>query len=84
MNYDGFKDLIKSILKEREDMILKRRNLSIDIDLRIAEILKSSLMLAGKLKLSLIFVVSNGRSNHLLNKKLPRNKKEVRDRAQKD
>ena len=70
LNYDWFQDLIKSVLKERENMMIKKRNLSINIDLRIAEIFKSSTIVAGKLKLSLTFIVSNGRINYLLRKKL--------------
>ena len=84
LNYSGYQDLIKSVLKEREDMMLKKRNLSINIDSRIAEIFKSSKMVASILKLSLTFIVSNGRSNHLLRKKLLRDKKEERNRAQID
>ena len=79
LNYGEFKDLIKSVLKERKDMMLKKRNLSINIDSRIDEIFKSSKMVADKLKLSLTFIVSNGRSNHLLRKKLLRDKKKRKE-----
>ena len=49
LNFDLFQQRIRDVLLLREQELLKNKNLSICIDPRIAEIFKSSAMVASKL-----------------------------------
>ena len=48
LDYEGFQQKIKDVLAERQETLLKRNNLSINRDQRIASIFQSSTMIASK------------------------------------
>ena len=48
LNYEGFRQKVKEVLAEREEKILNKYNLSINIDPRIASIFKLSSMISSK------------------------------------
>ena len=49
LDSDKFQDMVKSILKNRESKMLKRNNQCIQVNPRMAEIIKSSQMVSDKI-----------------------------------
>ena len=64
--------------------MLKRNNQCIQVSPRMAEIIKSSQMVSGKIMNLIAWLVSKGRSHHLLKKKLLKDEKEKRNRAEEE
>ena len=48
LDYEGFQQMIKDVLAERQEALLKKNNLSINIDPRIASIFQSPTIIASK------------------------------------
>ena len=61
-----FQAIVKSVLKKRESQMLEKRNLTINIDSRMVDIIRSLQMVAGKHTQLIAELVLKGRSHHLL------------------
>ena len=81
---EEFQAMIKTVLKRREGHMLKKHNLIINVDSRMANIINSSQMVAGRLVHFISIIVSKGRSHHLLRKKLLRDQREEKDKIEEE
>ena len=84
LDYEGFQTMIKTVLKRRESQMLKKHNLTINVDSRMADIINSSQMVAGRFAHYLTKLVSKGRSHHLLRKKLLRDQREEKNKIEEE
>ena len=80
MNYEKFQEIIREALKFREDKLLKKKHMVIDIDSRFASILKILRWYQVSKLLLLFFIVTKGKSHHLLRKKLLLDEREEANR----
>ena len=64
--------------------MLEKRNLPINVDSRMADIIRSSQMVAGKHTQFIAELVSKGRSHHLLKKKLLKDQREEKNRIEEE
>lgn len=63
-------------LKKRENEMLKKKNMTIDIDSRVADLLTSSQMISGNHNCTINRLVSKGKSHKLLRKALLKDKRD--------
>ena len=71
--------MMHDVLSIRENSLLEKRNLTIDINPRVASIFKSSQMVANRLISCYAYLATKGKSHHLLRKKLMRDKKQEKE-----
>ena len=64
--------------------MLEKRNLTINVDSRMADIIRSSQIVAGKFTQLIAELVSKGRSHHLMKKKLLRDLREEKNRIEEE
>ena len=81
---EEFQAMIKTVLKRRVGHMLKKHNLIINVDSRMASIINSSQMVAGRLVHFISIIVSKGRSHHLLRKKLLRDQREEKNKIEEE
>ena len=84
LDHEGFQTMIKTVLKRRESQMLKKHNLTINVNSRMADIINSSQMVAGRFAHYLTKLVSKGRSHHLLQKKLLRDQREEKNKIEEE
>ena len=82
LDAEKIQDIVKSIVKNRESKMLKRNNQCIQVNLRIVKIIKSFQIESSKIVYLISWLVSKGGSHHPLKKKLLKDEKEMRNRAE--
>ena len=79
---EGFEALIKSLMKEREENMLEKSNLTIKMDPKIAKIFENSQNMYCILLFSLLCLVEKGKSYKLLHKAILNDQSKVRQQGE--
>ena len=84
MNSDEFQDFIKEAMHNRAEHILKKKNLVMKMDPRIASIFQRSQNVSGKHNCYISDLVENWKSHKLLRKALLKDEKKTKEREVKE
>ena len=84
LDSNGFDTLIKTVMNKREEQILKKSNIIIKMNSKIAKIFKNSHNVSGILLISLLCLVEKGKSHMLLRKAILQDQRAARKNQEKE
>ena len=84
LDHEAFMRFVQKILDDREKYTIQKRNLSIEIDKKIADLLLSSQMVSDWYICILKSLVSKGKSHKLLRKTLLKDKNILKKESEKE